>query len=315
MTSPRVSRQHLVSQTLLKQFTLQGPRGSGRRLLPVDVVHPERSNKLKSTRACGSVRDFITFDPCSSEKLWGAVEQDVPAALAAVAAGDPFTDPAHGDTLRDLVALHYVRSHRYHKTYFTSFEKVCGDLRHNVVRHHPDRLRSEAQRQTGLHLVGTGGLDAFAQRMIEQSETMQIFTSGELFRSSIESMFNKVRERTRSRNIEVLTPASGQFLIGDNPAVAVRFDTGSFTHGMAFDDAQSVVLPVGPRHLLALGPANTVSSIPKSYVDLMNSVQVLAAHRYVYLHPRSNLEEFARRVARKRGSSGEARTAARGRLP
>lgn len=279
---------------------MPGPRSSGWQLLPVDVCNPERRNKLKSPRACGWAEDFVAFDSPSAEGLWGSVETRAPAALAAVQAGTPFADPLHVEVLRDLVVLHYVRSHRYRGVYTNAFETVSVNLRSKLIRQYPEQVRREALRQTGLHLAGSGSLGAFAERLIEQSEATQDFESGKLFRTSIESMFNKVRTMAAKWYLEVLTPESGQFLVGDNPAVTVRTGATPFSYNMAFGDAHSIVLPIGPRHLLALGPENILGSIPRAVVDEINGVQILAADRYVYMHPRSELETFARAKGRQR---------------
>jgi hypothetical protein len=49
-----------------------------------------------------------------------------------------------------------------------------------------------------------------------------------------------------------------------------------------------------------LGPRNLLGSVPRAVVDEINTVQFLAADRYVYMHPRSELETFARVKARQR---------------
>ncbi|MER7050280.1 DUF4238 domain-containing protein [Streptomyces jumonjinensis] len=300
MKAAHISRQHLVSQVLIKQFAMPGPKASGEQVLPFDVWNPERQQKLKGPRACGAAKDFVAFDSPSAEALWGSVEARVPSALAAVKAGTPFADPRHVEVLRDLVVLHYVRSHRYRSVYTKAFETVSVDVRGKLVRLFPEQLRREALRQTGLHLPGSGSLGAFAERLVEQSEVTQRFESGELFRTSIENMFNKVRAKAAKWHLEVLTPESRQFLIGDNPAVSVRTDIRPFSHGMAFGDAHSIVLPVGPRRLLALAPENMMGSVPRAVVDELNAVQILAADRYVYMHPQSQLETFARTAAKRR---------------
>ncbi|MFJ4767505.1 DUF4238 domain-containing protein [Streptomyces uncialis] len=300
MKAARISRQHLVSQVLLRQFTMPGPNGSDRQLLPFDVWNPERRQKRKGPGACGAAKDFVAFDSASAEELWGSVETRVPAALAAVRAGTPFADPQHVEVLRDLVVLHYVRSHRYRDVYTKAFGTVSADVIRKVVRQYPEELRREALRQTGLHLTGSNALYMFAGRLVEESEVARGFGSGELFRISIESMFNKVRARSATWDLEVLTPESGQFLIGDNPGITVRTDTTPFSHSMAFGDAYSIVLPVGPGHLLALGPENLLGSIPGAVVDELNTVQILAADRYVYMHPQSGLETLAKAAAKQR---------------
>ncbi|MDG9709372.1 DUF4238 domain-containing protein [Streptomyces sp. DH10] len=300
MAAAQISRQHLVSQVLLRQFTMLDPKGRGWQLQPFDVCNPERRNKLKSPRRCGWVEDFVAFDSASAEDLWGSVETRAPAALAAVQAGTPFADPMHIEALRDLVVLHFVRSHRYRGVYTSAFGTVRVNVRSKLIRQYPEQLRREALRQTGLHLDGSGSLGTFAERLVEQSEVTQDFGSGKLFRTSIENMFNKVRAMASKWHLEVLTAESGQFLIGDNPAVTVRTDATPFSYNMAFGDAHSIVLPIGPRHLLALGPKNTLGSIPRAVVDEINTVQILASDRYVYMHPRSELETFARAKARQR---------------
>lgn len=277
-----------------------GPKGSGWQLQPFDVCNPERRLKLKGPGACGAAKDFVAFDSASAEELWGSVETRVPAALAAVQACTPFSDPVHVEVLRDLIVLHYVRSHRYRGVYSNAFETVRVNVRSELIRQYPEDVRRAALRQTGFHLPGSGSLGSFAERLIEQSEVTQDFGTGKLFRTSIENMFNKVRAMASKWQLEVLTPENGQFLIGDSPAVTVRTDSMPFSYNMAFGDAHAIVLPIGPRHLLALGPKNLLGTIPQALVDEANTVQILAADRYAYMHPRSGLETFARAKARQR---------------
>lgn len=91
--------------------------GSGWQLLPFDLHRPGRLHKLNSTRACGWAEDFVAFDFASAEELWCGVERRAPDALAAVHAGTPFADPLRVAALRDLVVLHFVRSHHYREVH------------------------------------------------------------------------------------------------------------------------------------------------------------------------------------------------------
>ncbi|MET8680934.1 DUF4238 domain-containing protein [Streptomyces sp. NPDC004647] len=296
----RVSRQHLVSQVLLKRFAMPGARSSGWQLVPFDLDYPERHHKLKSPRACGWVEDFVSFDSASAEDLWRQIEQRVPEAFAAVDAGTPFEDPQHAGILRDLATLHLVRSHRYRYVYRNSFVKARDDVRSGLLRNYAEQLRTEALRETGLHLAGSQVLGVFADRMIESSVPAQEHASGKLFRVSIEEMFQKIRAKADSWQLEIITPQEGQFLISDTPAITLRRDEKGTEYGMAFGDAHTVVLPLDPHHLLALGPQNRSLQVPKALVDELNAVQVLAANRYVYLHPRSGLESFVKAGAESR---------------
>ncbi len=281
---------------------MPGPKSNGWQLLPFDLRNPERLHKLKSTRACGWAENFVAFDSTSAEELWCAVERRIPAAFSAVHAGIPFADPLHVAALRDLVVLHYVRSHHYRDVHTGAFEQARAGLVGKLVREFPKQLSREALRETGLHLSGSGSLGAFAERLIERSSIVRDYESGKLFRTSIESVFHKVRDMASTWRLEVLIPQTGQFLIGDNPAVTICTEGSTTTYGMAFGDAQTLVLPIGPRHLLALGPENIVSTVPRSLVDRLNTVQVYAADRYVYMHPRSGLEAFAGLASRQRAN-------------
>ncbi|WP_405475273.1 hypothetical protein [Streptomyces sp. NBC_00009] len=79
-------------------------------------------------------------------------------------AGTPFADPLHVEVLRDLVVLHYVRSHRYRGVYTNAFKTVSVNLRSKLIKQYPEQLRREALRQTGLHLTGSPGDPATASR-------------------------------------------------------------------------------------------------------------------------------------------------------
>ncbi|MEW1578260.1 hypothetical protein AB0407_09200 [Streptomyces microflavus] len=120
-----------------------------------------------------------------------------------------------------------------------------------------EERRLKALRQTGLHLASEGALNAFAERLVEQSEVTQGFGTGALFRTSIESMFNRVRATASNWQLEVLTPENGQFLIDDNPAVTVRTDTTPWSYNMAIGDA-----PVSVAETSGCAPGLLAPSAP-----------------------------------------------------
>jgi hypothetical protein len=271
------------------------PKGSSRQLLPFDLHNPGRVHKRMPTSRCGWVENFVAVDSPSVEALWGDVERRVPAAFAAVHAGTPFADPLHVAALRDLVVLHYVRSYHYRDVHTASVERARTRVVAKVLTQYPEQLRLEALRKTGLHLSGPASLGAFAERLIERSTE-----SDKLFRTSIEDTFHKMRDLTSTMRLEVVTPETGQFLIGDNPALTLTVKGNRTIYGMAYGDAQTLVLPISPKHLLSLGTEDVTLTVPQSFVDRLNAVQVHAAHRYVYMHPESGLEPLVERAAQRR---------------
>lgn len=290
----RVARQHLISQVLLRRFTMPGTKGSGWQVAPFDLNNPDRHHKLRSPRECGWVEDFVAFDSGSVEELWGSVERRAPEAFAAIDSGTPFDNPDHTEILRDLVVLHLVRSHRYRDVYLNSVTKAREKVRRGLIQDHSEALGREALRQTGLHLTGPQALGRFADRLIASTEPTQDHASGKLFRTSIEDMFRKVQAKVSSWQLELLTPQEGQFLVSDTPAITLRRDGNYTRFGMAVGDADTIMLPLDPYHLVALGPENRAIQAPKTLVDELNGVQVLAANQYIYMHPRSGLEAFVR---------------------
>ncbi|MEU1457247.1 DUF4238 domain-containing protein [Streptomyces avermitilis] len=294
-TAQPTSRQHLISQVLLKEFTMPEPKGGSRQLLPFDLHNPQRVHKRMPTSRCGWVENFVAVDSPSVEALWGDVERRVPAALAAVHAGTPFADPRHVAVLRDLIALHYIRSLHYRDAHTGAVERARTRVAAKVITQYPEQLRLEALRETGLYLSGPAALGAFTQRLIERSTE-----SDKLFRTRIEDDFHKMRDLASTRRLEVITPETGQFLIGDNPALTLCAKGNRTIYGMPFEGAQTLLLPISPRHMLSLGTEDVRLTVPQSFVDRLNAVQVHAAHRYVYLHPESGLKRFVERAAQRR---------------
>lgn len=273
---------------------MPGSGSSGARLSAFDLDRPERPPKLKAPRGCAWVENFVSFDSASAEALWSGVEGAARAALDAVDAGAPFADPRHVDALRDLVTLHFVRSNRYREVHESAFASSRLSVRRGLIRKYPEQLRRQALQETGLYLPNDAALEGFAERLISRSPYVEAEATGELFRQSVENAFRQVQGLAADRRVEVVSPASGQFLIGDTPAASMRWKDNTVWHSMAFGDADTVVLPVDPHHALALGPENVMGTIPRARVDQVNTVQILTARRHVYFHPKSGLESFVR---------------------
>lgn len=70
---------------------------------------------------------------------------------------------------------------------------------------------------------------------------------GALYRARIEVLFDKARAFLAQSGPEIVTPAEGEFLIGDVPALTMRHDqiAVGLRAGLALGDAHAIVMPLG----------------------------------------------------------------------
>jgi hypothetical protein len=124
-----------------------------------------------------------------------------------------------------------------------------------------------------------------------------------LFRVRIEDLFAQARQWMSGLGLEILSPASGEFLIGDVPALTIRHDCSQagVLGGIALVDANTVIMPLGPRHLAALGKTNLTGKLSRDQVASVNARQIASAIEYVCLRPGSGLEHSARSFVARRG--------------
>jgi hypothetical protein len=88
-------------------------------------------------------------------------------------------------------------------------------------------------------------------------------------------------------------PPGHSLLIGDSPAVPIRFKDGQLqTVNCAVGDSDTVVLPLTPHLIVVLGPEDLVGDLTPGDVSLLNEAQLLAAKDYVYYPPRSPLAAY-----------------------
>ncbi|MFK0238966.1 DUF4238 domain-containing protein [Streptomyces vinaceus] len=283
-----VRRQHLVSKVLLKRFTAPGSGGAGPQLYPFDLRHPHQSHKLKGPAGCGWAENFVSFASGTLEDLWARTEQDLPGAFRALDAGRILDEVEHHALLRDFLALHWVRSYFYRDAFDRIFTEFRARSRHWFLTDGRDLVRTAALQECGLHIAGLEGLQHMVDDLLRPTD--ELFPNGALMRIHMEEMFNKVRDRISAAGLQIHPPESGEFLIGDTPAQTIRFDHGHPIWGVAIRDAASMIIPLGPKHLLSLGRESTLRVMSNDDREAMNRVQILSAVRYVYYRPQSGLE-------------------------
>ena len=233
-----------MSKVILRRFV--GVDAEGDRLLyPYRLRYPNVRHKLLGPDGCGKIKNFITYASASAERLWKETEDKLPDALAAVDDGTLLSSPERLDTIKDAVALHYARSQATRIVHVRIFIQAAAASRNLWLTDWRPRLEAAFYRVKGFYAVGDQALGRFLDEMMQPSLDMAV--SGQLFRERIEDIYLKTRTFVTSSGLEVLTPGSSEFLIGDVPALTIpRNGTGLGALG------GTALMPLGPHHLVAL---------------------------------------------------------------
>jgi hypothetical protein len=308
-TEGHVTEQHVISKVLLKRFA--SPSGPHRGVIcPFRLDYPHARHRLVGADGCAKVDNFVAWASASAERLWKETEDKLPGALAALDAGALFADAGHASVIKSLIALHFARSKATQVTHMRVWAQTVDRGRRRWMTEHRQLLEYWFYREKGLYPAGDEALGIFADELMELSLTLA--SSGALWRERIESLYLRSRAMMQAAGLEILTPSgSGEFLIGDVPALTVHADHAGVgvLGGIALAEAQSVFLPVGPRHVAALGRANRIIHLTPDQVAEVNARQLQGAIDYVYLCPDSPLMGAVRSFAEQRRNASRAAAA------
>jgi hypothetical protein len=129
----------------------------------------------------------------------------------------------------------------------------------------------------GLHAAGP---EALAHINDELHEPLDPVVDGSWFVTRLRANFEAARQRFQREHLEIgEPPAVQQLLIGDAPVLSFyrHGTTGPLPSFRApLNEAGMVLLPIGPRHIVGLGPAEKWIALDTNAVEEMNKFQVLA---------------------------------------
>ena len=295
-----ITGQHVTSKVVMKRFAAPAGRDKGQ-ICYIRLDHPDQAY-LRGPAGCGKVDDFLTFASGFLEKLWKKTEDKMHDALLAVDAGTVLSSERHSATIKDVIALHFARS--------LATRQVGEQLWRQVVLQERTRWlctpagRQELQRlfrwRYRLDAVGPAMLEIMLDEILAPS--MEMWKSGAKFAEGVEYMHDHARAWLRTQQLQILTPGSGEFLMGDVPALTVQRGVPrvGVLGGIALHDASSVFMPLGPRHVAGLGRVPQTAELSSAQVNEVNAAQLLGAMERVYMRPGSGLEDFVRRMIASR---------------
>jgi hypothetical protein len=294
-----VKNQHVVSRVLLDEFTELRGKNQEMQLAGLDLTRVNSSPRYGGPKMFGKVPDFIKFASGSAEELWNETETKIRSMLDAVAGDTLFDNPAHLDVIRDTFVLHLVRSIPAAFIHDDAWA-TNRHLAHKFALQFPKQLDDIYYSEHGKHPSSPEELNAAADSLFAEMAKQK--ERGALFRFGLEDKFNRYRPLISHYGVEVFRSKRGEFLIGDAPALTIKY--GRRYAGLAAKVgllwADELVLPLGPKYLAVISRhgSNRFVDIPKKKAHKYNIMQIQSAYRHVHFRPSSGLEGLIRSTSR-----------------
>lgn len=286
--APKVQRQHVVSRTVLRNFTTTGPKGP--RIGMHDLVNG--TTRDVSTADAAIEKDFIRLDSFVSEQIWSDTESLIPAAHTAAQRRAVLNQADQLQVLRRVIALHFGRS----ISTLAVVEQTWPRVRDRII----NDLLTQAKPHLVAMLTKREGHPPTESEVMSEMDTIaadgveKVLASGAYARVRIEQFYDQALKRFERSGVEVVHVPTNDLVITDNPVLLQRPGDGrrAAMGRMAIDEAATIVFPVAPDLLISIGPRNGYGSANQQAVDEINRSQIAGAHRFVFHQPAQNLSHL-----------------------
>ena len=278
-----VKRQHVISQAILRRWTVDGL------LAAVDLR--TGNVKPKSTKATGFVPWFVRAEYSTPiEAVWKETEDHIPALVAAVEDGSALDSEWAADMLRQLVTVHIVRSKQLAEMWERSYTKQSARGRLASVRSalaDPDVARALYEHETDIAVVGDVSSTTVVQAYLTRLHSAA-GPGGMWFVENALATYSRVLDDLRGKSVQIGHHASGGLVIGDNPAAT--YDPSRNLYGLlgGANLAQSIiVMPITPWHVVSFGRTGGYLELTDERAHLLNRVQYACSADWIYTVPNS----------------------------
>lgn len=267
MGDQKVVKQHVVSQVVLSQFTVNG------QLEVEDVRQPGRW-RPKSPAAVGYVNDFVEHDSATIESLWHTVETRLPQAIRKVGSGTaPEPDSAEEATLRDCIALHWARS--------KAVKTQAGRSWLKVQAAHAEDMRTRRWPLLEAIYASRFGRPGTDEELEDLNKELHIgpeeVLDGRHFASRVPEFYEFARSKFAGKRIQVLRCAEGleDLVMSDAPVITPKHRGNGLNpaQGVALGDARAAGMPLGPRVFVGIHDVYELVEISAAQARQLNSYQ------------------------------------------
>lgn len=285
-----IHNQHTVSQVVLRQFVGRDTRGK-----EGVATYSTKTGPLKqprSVRTIGRLKDFVKIDGDTTEALWGKTENKMRAAIDAANSKKILKDATHVETLKDAIALHFARSLEVLQAHRLLWEAAIAEMR-NYYSNHSDQAQQLYYLKHGFY-AGTSQLAAEEMSKELSDTTRKLYEDGTIFRLRVAELFEQAQTASRTMGLQIVRPASGEFLIGDSPTFPFDWEAkkAGILGGVSFLQGKAIFLPIGPKRAVALSKKDEYIVAPRWLVDRLNWLQVMKAQSQIYYRPEAHFKKF-----------------------
>jgi hypothetical protein len=250
------------------------------------------ATKIKGPGGEGYISGFISGRPDEAERRWKSYEDAMPIVFDALDRGDLLGHADLVDSLMNFMALHFARSLTMRELFMRSrddsqhLEDIFG------MTTDPNFLAGFFRDRYGLDPVGPQALLLARDAILDMLKD-QFGDGGPVFERQLEEQFARFQEvaRTEDWHVEVAVAQAGEFLIGDDPLQPIDHELGliGFASGVSIGSADTLLMPLGPRHVAAIAKTHRTIELAASAVERLNRIQVVSAQEKVYYRPGADL--------------------------
>lgn len=268
--------QHTVSQVVLRKFNS-----------PIDkkLMAFDRSTMRLNRRSPSSsffVPDFVVHQPVATEELWGAVETKMPRAYAAIERRTALTDLVATKTLKDLLAMHWVRSPATQVVSEHARKSVLEDSKVQMAKR-PEVLARLFQQRTGFAPAGPESLAWVNEDL--HSGSGDLF--GRAWTETLHRNFQAARDHFEPYELQIVHSDQWDFMISDVPVITSRAGhNGLAVHQeVALNEATDIYMPISPNVMISLAPNAAEGWLTPAQARSLNEQQVQTSIRWVGWQP------------------------------
>jgi hypothetical protein len=280
-------KQHLISQALLRAWV---DPATGQ-LSCYDVRY--RKSSARTTAQVGYVADFIKDDAAAiaAEQRWAEIENEIPGTLGAVLAGEGLVTDEVGASIRRMIALHWARSETALGADELMRDQAIAATKRRMVEELRPQMAVDFYRERKIYPVGDGALQYHAEHSLNLDEAQL----DRMFAERVHENYDQALALLQPHAIEIIeAPEGSEFVLSDIVSLTLSKDKayGGPLRGIRWDEATTIMLPLGPHHLATMGPKPIRTTLEPGQVEQTNRAQVWSSVKRVMYRPNPDMDAW-----------------------